>query len=229
MFGLLATSALLGTQIWLFMWAPLHGRGLQVSMGYFLLPLAMIIAGRLAYGERLSRLRSVAAGCAVLGVAHELYQVGSFSWECLLVAFGYLAYFMLRRKLRLDGLGALWFEMALMMPAALWFVLVDGMPLPVFNAHPALYLLVPVLGIISASALGFYVLASRSLAFSLFGLLGYVEPVLLLGVAILLGEKIGAHEWLTYGPIWVAVGLLVVEGVLHMLRGPRLAESRRGT
>lgn len=215
--GLVATSTLLGTQIWLFMWAPLHGRGLQVSMGYFLLPLTMIVAGRLVYGERLGRLRTVAAGCALLGVAHALYQAGSFSWESLAVAVGYPAYFMLRRRLALDGLAALWFEMGLMVPASLYFVLANGMPLPVFEAQPRLYALVPVLGMISAAALGCYVLASRSLPFGLFGLLGYVEPVLLLAVALMLGETIGADDWLTYGPIWVAVGLLVVEGARHVL------------
>jgi len=55
-------------------------------------------------------------------------------------------------------------------------------------AHPKLYALIPMLGVISASALVSYIIASRLLAFSLFGLLSYVEPVLLLGVALLLGE-----------------------------------------
>ena len=36
---LLVSSALLGVQLWLFMWAPLHGKALPVSLGYFLLPL----------------------------------------------------------------------------------------------------------------------------------------------------------------------------------------------
>jgi chloramphenicol-sensitive protein RarD len=55
------------------------------------------------------------------------------------------------------------------------------------------------------------------LAFSLFGLLSYVEPVLLVGVALLLGESIGRDEWLTYLPIWLAVLVLVFEGSKHLL------------
>ena len=31
---LLVCAALLGVQLWLFMWAPLHGRALPVSLGY---------------------------------------------------------------------------------------------------------------------------------------------------------------------------------------------------
>lgn len=57
---LLASSALLGVQLWLFMWAPLHGKALPVSLGYFLLPLTLVLAGRVLFHERLSR--STAAG-----------------------------------------------------------------------------------------------------------------------------------------------------------------------
>jgi chloramphenicol-sensitive protein RarD len=52
-------------------------------------------------------------------------------------------------------------------------------------------------------------------------LLSYVEPVLLLGVALLLGERIKAGEWLTYIPIWLAVMVLVYEGFKHLVRQRR--------
>ncbi|MNV76975.1 hypothetical protein D3C71_1703630 [compost metagenome] len=80
---------------------------------------------------------------------------------------------------------------------------------------------IPLLGIISALALVCYILASRLLPFSLFGLLSYVEPVLLVIVALLLGETINANQWLTYIPIWLAVMLLVLEGARHLLRRRR--------
>jgi chloramphenicol-sensitive protein RarD len=89
------------------------------------------------------------------------------------------------------------------------------------GAHQNLYWLIPLLGAISASALIAYVLASRMLPFSLFGLLSYVEPVLLVGVALLLGETIGPDQWLTYLPIWAAVLVLVLEGFKHLLRQRR--------
>jgi len=45
--------------------------------------------------------------------------------------------------------------------------------------------------------------------------------VLLVGVALLLGETIGPDQWLTYLPIWAAVLVLVLEGVKHLLRQRR--------
>lgn len=214
-FALLLSSVLLGAQLLIFMWAPLHGRSLEVSLGYFLLPLSMILTGRVVYGEHLSYLQKVAAVFAMIGVGHELWRLGSFSWETLLVAGGYPLYFVLRRKLKTDHLGGLWFDMLLMLPIGLWFI-ANGHPQAIQQA-PLLYLLIPLLGVISASALVSYILASRLLPFSLFGLLSYVEPVLLVGVALLLGESIGRDEWLTYLPIWMAVVVLMIEGAKHML------------
>ncbi|MDD1016438.1 EamA family transporter RarD [Pseudomonas rubra] len=219
--GLLGTSSLMGVQLWLFLWAPLHGRSLEVSLGYFLLPLTMVLTGRLVYGERLSRLQKVAVACALTGVGHELYQHGSFAWETLLVAAGYPLYFVLRRRCGTDHLGGLWADMCLLLPAALYFVIQGPLSAQDLAAHPGLYGLIPLLGVISALALICYVLASRLLAFSLFGLLSYVEPVLLVAVALLLGETIGPDQWLTYLPIWLAVLVLILEGVRHLLRHRR--------
>ena len=219
--GIVLSSVLLGVQLWLFMWAPLNGRSLDVSLGYFLLPLTMVLTGRLVYGEKLSRLQLIAVVFAAIGVLNELYQVGGFSWATLLVIIGYPTYFVLRKRLGTDQLGGLWLDMALMLPVALWFVQSGEQGFAVLDAHKGLYGLIPMLGLISASALVCYIIASRLLAFSLFGLLSYVEPVLLLGVALLLGESIGPGEWLTYIPIWLAVMVLVFEGFKHLVRQRR--------
>jgi chloramphenicol-sensitive protein RarD len=62
--------------------------------------------------------------------------------------------------------------------------------------------------VLSTIALASYLRASRYLPLALFGILGYVEPVLLVGVAVLLlGEPFSARELGTYVPIWIAVVL----------------------
>ncbi|WP_323016741.1 hypothetical protein [Castellaniella sp.] len=83
----------------------------------------------------------------------------------------------------------------------------------IFADHPRLLLQVPFLGLLSVVSLSMYLAASRLLPMSLFGLLSYVEPVLLFWVAFLLmGEPVAPSQWLTYGPIWLAVGLIAIEG-----------------
>ncbi|PVZ19828.1 MULTISPECIES: EamA family transporter RarD [unclassified Pseudomonas] len=221
--GCIATASLMGVQLWLFLWAPLHGRSLEVSMGYFLLPLTMVLTGKLLWNERLSRLQTVAVWFAAIGVAHEVLRHGSFAWETLVVALGYPVYFVIRRRCRNDHLGGLWVDMLLQAPVALWFVWSGPLSATDLAEHPALYGLIPLLGAISAAALVSYVTASRNLPFSLFGLLSYVEPALLVVVSLLLGETIGADQWPTYGFIWLAVAVLILEGARHLARQRRRA------
>ncbi|GAA3721527.1 EamA family transporter RarD [Oceanisphaera sediminis] len=215
--GLPLSSALVGVQLWIFMWAPINGRGLPVSLGYFMMPLVLVLIGRFVYQERPTRLQWLAVACAAVGVSNELWQAGGISWETLVVAIGYPLYFVWRRWLGTDNLGGLWCDMLLMIPVAAWFVLSIDAPLAAFGERPLLYLLVLGLGMISALALVCYILASRRLPFSLFGLLGYVEPILLVVVSLVLGESISDAEWPTYIAIWIAVGLLVLEGVRKLL------------
>jgi chloramphenicol-sensitive protein RarD len=55
----------------------------------------------------------------------------------------------------------------------------------------------------------------------LFGLLSYVEPVLLVIVALLLGESLAPGQWPTYALIFAAVLVLVLDGLRHWLRERR--------
>lgn len=212
---LLLASALLGTQLWLFMWAPLHGRLLEVSLGYFLLPLSMVLVGRFYYREPLAPLQWLAVAFATFGVAHELWATHAFSWPTLVVAVGYPPYFMLRRKLGGDSLATFALEMLLLLPVA---VTVIGLSPSAQAAlqRPLLWAaLLPGLGALSTVALASYLGASRLLPMALFGILGYVEPVLLVFFSVaLLGETLSAEQIATYAPIWMAVAVTAVHSVL---------------
>lgn len=212
-----ASALLLGVQLWLFLWAPPNGRALEVSLGYFMLPLSMVLTGRWLYGERLTRLQQLAVGCAAAGVLHELWRVGHFSWPAAVVVVGYPLYFVLRRHYRTDHLGGLWFDLLFMLPLAAAFALAADVT-AIYTQRPLLGPLLLLLGFISAGALVSYILSSRLLPLGLFGLLGYVEPVLLVAVALALGERLSAGQAWTYGPIWLAVGLLILEGLRRLRR-----------
>ena len=61
LFGMVALmAALMGVQLWLFMWAPLHGYVVSLSPGYFLCPLVMVLVGRKLCGQPW---QSIRRGC----------------------------------------------------------------------------------------------------------------------------------------------------------------------
>ncbi|MFZ1499607.1 MAG: EamA family transporter RarD [Giesbergeria sp.] len=218
--ALVLSAAMVGVQLWLFMWAPMAGRALPVSLGYFLLPLVMVLAGAVLYRERLSGPHKLATALAAVGVGAELLRAGGVSWETWLVAVGYPLYFALRRRLRTEKLGGHWVDMALAVPVALYFVLRAPSTLPVVAGDLPLAALVLVVGVLSAVALALYMAASQLLPMGLFGLLTYVEPVLLVVVALLLGERLAPGQWLLYGLVFAAVGVLVVDALRQTMRAP---------
>lgn len=222
---LIMSSLLCTTQLWLFLWGPINGRGLQVSLGYFLLPLVMVLVGCVLYKEKLSRWQMAAVALAILGVGHEIWRIGSIAWETVYVALAYPLYFFMRRKFQTDHLGGFWWDLCLILPVAFYLGFVHSDSLKLMVSFPHLILAVLGLGFLSALGLGSYILASRYLPFVIFGLLSYLEPVLLAFASMALGERVEAGEGLTYLPIWLAVVLLVIEGILHIIeqRKRRLA------
>nr|WP_283246524.1 EamA family transporter RarD [Pseudomonas insulae] len=198
-------AVLIAIQWGLFLWAPLVGRMLEVSLGYFLLPLVMVLAGRLFYGERLRPLQLVAVLLALLGVLHELWLTRAFSWLTLATALGYPPYIMLRRWMRLDALSGFIVEMLVLAPLAVWAIWAHS-PEGAFSQAPQLWWLLPGLGLLGTLAFVAMMVASRLLPLGLFGILSYVEPVLLFGVAVLLlGEQFDVRQLWTYLPIWLAI------------------------
>ena len=213
------SSALVGLQLWLFMWAPINGYSLDVSLGYFLLPLTLVLTGRLLFGEATSRLQRLACLFAAVGVGNELLLASLPSWPVLAVALGYPCYFALRRWVGTANLGGLWIDLVISLPVAASFAMANPDVLQKLATNPRLVVLIIGLGALSALALALMIIAGKHLNLALFGLLSYVEPVLLVVVALLLGESIAPDQWLTYGAIWMATVVLVGEGMRALRRG----------
>lgn len=129
---------------------PMHGRGLQVSLGYFLLPLVLVLAGSVLYGEKLSKFQALAVFLAMLGVGHEIWRLGSIAWETALVAIGYTAYFVIRKQIKTDNLGGFWWDMIIILPVAIFFTQTGDTPYFKFLEQPSLALVVMGLGLFSA-------------------------------------------------------------------------------
>ncbi|PRI11287.1 EamA family transporter RarD [Leucobacter massiliensis] len=216
--GLLASGILLAAQLWVFSWAPLHGRGLHVALGYFLLPLVLVVVGRVLYRDRLVWWQWLAAAIAAVGVGLELLRAGGVSWETLLVCLGYPVYFVLRRSLGTGHLGGMLWEFVLLAPVAAVILTAEVARGSALSANPALWWLGPAFALGSGVALMLYLAASRLLTMSVFGLLSYLEPALLMIASLLSGERIDRGELAVYGAIWVAVLVLVVGGIARMLR-----------
>jgi chloramphenicol-sensitive protein RarD len=199
-------ALLLAIQQVMFMWAPLEGRLQEVSLGYFLLPLVMVLVGCFFYKERPSRLQWIAVCLALIGVLHELWLTRAFSWVTLVTALGYPPYLMIRRALHLDPFSGFLLETLFILPVAMVMVYLHPAATDALHSTPLLWVLLPCLGIMTATAFVCYLMASKLLTIGLLGILGYVEPVLLFMISLfVLGEPFSAAGLGTYIPIWLAI------------------------
>lgn len=210
---MLLNGLLLGVQLWIFGWAPQTGHGLDASLGYLLLPLVMVIVGALLHRERLTGWRIAAVSSAGVGVIAAIVVAGGLAPVTIAIALGYPLYFTLRRRAGLDSSGALVFELTILLPVAIW-MLSQASSFTRVAASPSLAIGIVLIGVVSSIALVLYLAASASLPFGLFGLLTYLEPVLLVVVSLtILGEQPHVSDALVYSPIVIALVLLGIEPI----------------
>lgn len=218
---LMFTAALCGVQMWLFLWAPNSGRAIDVSIGYLLMPIVMVIVGKIAYKERLSRLKVLAVLFAFVGVMSNVLATGSLSWASALVFLGYPFYFIVRKKFQISHLYSFVCEIALLLPIALWFISHIDLD-PILEVNPNLYFYLFLLGLFSGVALMAYTLASSLLPFNMLGLLGYVEPCVMMLVSFLIGERLEPTAYTLMICLAVAIGCLILDGIVIIQKKKRM-------
>ncbi|MGP4972131.1 EamA family transporter RarD [Psychrobacter alimentarius] len=211
-------APILGGQIWLFMWAPVNGFGLDVTLGYFLLPLMMIVIGRFFYQEYMSALQWIAALCAALGIGYDIVQYGSVSWVTLFVCLGYPPYYLLRRTLAVPPITGLLFDLTLLTPVVLAMLYISG-GFSVAAQNMKFWYLLPLLGAFSALAMSLTMMASNKLPVSLFGALSYIEPMLLFvfSITILSQSLDEGGSLFMYGMITLALLVMIIDSVIGYL------------
>lgn len=211
--GLMLSASLVGVQMWLFLWAPNAGMAIDVSIGYLLMPITMVAVGRFVYKEHLSLSKWLAIGFAFLGVMSNILLTGKLSWASLLVCTGYPAYFMVRKKFNISHIHSFVVEVAMLVPLALYFISKVDMP-AIQAVNPNIYFYLFLLGLMSGVALMSYTLASTLIPFNLLGLLGYIEPCVMLLIAFMIGERLDPNSYLLLICLSVAVAFLILDGIL---------------
>lgn len=205
----LVNAAIMWVQLWVFMWGPANGHAQDIAFGYFLLPLVMVVVGRLFFRDRLRVLQWAAVAAAGVGVLAQTVIAGGVNWPVLIIAGLYPVYFALRRWAGIDSMQVFFIEIVLLVIPA---VVVIGVSYDPAAGIPATWPSMLIMATLSAVAMVCYILASRLLPLSLFGLLSYLEPVLLLGASLLLDEILTVADAFVYIPIVIALVLLGLSG-----------------
>ena len=96
---------------------------LEASLGYYINPLVNVLLGMLILGERLRRMQWIAVGLAAVGVAQQVWQVGSLPWVSLVLALTFGFYGLIRKQAPVKALPGLVVETWMLVPIAVAWLL----------------------------------------------------------------------------------------------------------
>lgn len=199
-----------GVQLWLFLWAPNHGQAIEVSIGYLLLPIVAVALGKIVFKEYFSPLKWLALLCAVIGVGSNIWFTGTFSWATVVAGLGYPTYITLRRYFEINNLATFFVELILVMPFALYFVAQTDMQ-PILQQNGSIYYFLALFGLVNGMAFILYIASSNLLPVNVLGLLGYMEPLVMLSVSFAIGEVLDSKSYLLMICLALAITLLTLD------------------
>lgn len=213
------TASITGFEMWLFLWAPGHNHALSVSVGYLILPLVLVLFGRLFLHETLTPLKNIAVLMAVLGVGIEIFSKGGIAWPSVAVC-GYAVYFALRKYFGIADFASFVIENTLLLPICFYIATQTDLAL-VAETNPAIYWRLILLGVLSGAAFVLYINASDILPVNLLGLLSYIEPLLLLVTAFVLGAKIEPSSYPLFIGLLLSIFFVLADGIWNSIKQRR--------
>lgn len=209
---------------WLvYVWGVNTGHIVETSLGYFLVPLFSVIAGRLLMDEHLRPPQWVAVGIAGLGVGVMIVQADRIPWIALALAGSWGCYGILRKRSRLGAIPALASETLLLVPFAIGYLIwshsrgtgaLGRVDLPT-------HLLIFSSGLVTAIPLLLFAHAARRIRLSTLGVLQYIAPTgqLIIGVWIY-HEEFTRSRVTSFILIWIALLLYTLDNLVAQYRQP---------
>lgn len=217
---LLASATLIAVNWFLYVWAINSGHVYAASLGYYVLPLLMMLMGLVVLGERLTRLQWAAVALAACGVAVLATGALTTLWISLAMAVTFGLYGLLRKTVNAGALAGLTVESLILAPFAVavagWYG--EGSHGSALGQGPGLAVAVAFSGPMTAVPLILFAFAARRLPYTIMGLFQFASPtiVFLLGLLVF-REALNLAQLACFVVIWAAVALFVWD----ILRGAR--------
>ncbi|RMD90377.1 MAG: EamA family transporter RarD [Alphaproteobacteria bacterium] len=216
-------AALISVNWFLFIHAVQTGRGVEASLGYYILPLVVVLLGVVVVGERLGRPQALAVALAALAVTTLSLGLGVAPVVPLALAFSFGLYALIKRGVSDEPTVSVTGEVAVLAPlAALWlwgvhshgWTGIVGRSLATFGNSLSDSLLLMLSGPLTALPLILFSYASRRASMATVGLVQYLNPTLqLLCATLVFGEAVTPWHAVALPVIWVALAIYAIDGL----------------
>ena len=211
---MLAVAAVSISANWLiYVWAVIHDRVLEASLGYYINPMMYVAAGVFILGEKLRPAQTAAVLLALIGVLILTLGAGVFPWVSITLALLFTAYGYIRKTIDVGAMPGLFVEVLLLSPIALlyliWLSRTGNMMF--LSGDIKLDILLILAGPATVLPLVLFALGTRRLRLTTMGFMQYIGPTLQFIIGIHYGETFTLFHALCFGLIWVAIGIFSVD------------------
>jgi chloramphenicol-sensitive protein RarD len=206
---LVVSSSVVALNWGVYIWAVQIGEIYQASLGYYINPLVLVVAGMIFFGEKLSRLKLFAVLLATCGVAALAVYGGVFPWISLILAVSFAIYGVVRKRVDIGAIPGLMIEtLILLAPAAGYLLILAQRGDAVFGgADNTLTILLVMAGPLTVLPLLCFAVAAKKLQLATVGILQFIAPTLHFGCALYFGEVFTTAHAICFSCIWTAVAL----------------------
>ncbi|WP_338243874.1 EamA family transporter RarD [Aurantiacibacter hainanensis] len=223
---LMASSCMIAVNWFGYIWAIQNEFVYAASLGYYILPLNMMLLGFVFLKERLTRSQAIAVALAVIGVAALAAGAITTMWISLLLATTFGIYGLLRKTVAAGPLIGLTTESIILLPLVVgylgWVQIYGG---GVALGRDTLETLAIIAGgPMTAVPLLLFATAARALPYTTIGFLQFISPtiVFLLGLTVF-GEELKPAQLVCFALIWTAIALFTWD----MLQNARRAQKAK--
>ena len=222
----LAASALLIGVNWLIYIAAIQsGHIFAASLGYYINPLANVVAGTLFLGERLNRRQWLAVAIAGLGVSLLAWDAREMLWISLSLAASFCAYGIVRKLTPVGAVPGLTVETVLLLLPALalvgWYAAQPAGS--AFGRDAGSSLLIAFSGVVTAVPLALFAMAARRMSYSALGFVQFIAPTMVFITGLLVfREPLSQTKLACFVLIWIAIAVFCWDAV-GRLRAAKVA------
>lgn len=222
---LIASALLVGINWMIYIAAVQEGHVLATSIGYYINPLANVLAGTLFLGERLTRRQWLAVGLAAIGVSFLAWGARDTLWISLTLAVSFSAYGMVRKVAPVESLAGLTVEsLVLQLPAFALVAWYAQSPTGSAMGHdlPS-SLLIAFSGVMTTVPLLMFAMAARRMDYSAMGMVQFLSPTIVFFLGLFMfNEPLKPAQLGCFVLIWSAIAVFMWD--LWAQRRLRLAE-----
>ncbi len=207
---LTATSLIIGTNWFVFIYSINEERVLETSLGYYINPLISVLIGVAFLSEKLTRPQIAAVVLAAIGVIIMTIDFGAVPWISLFLAVTFAIYGYLRKITNVDPLEGLSIEVIILLPFAIGYLVfmesTQGTAL-IHEGGWTVFLLI-LAGPMTVIPLFLFNYGAQRIRLATLGLMQYLAPTVQLIIAVwMYGEALTDTHLVTFGLIWAGLAL----------------------